>query len=102
MAYSLVWMDPGTRRALEALGLAVKHARRQAGMSQMGLERSSGVDQTTISRFERGLAPSLAAVKLVEMSLGLRGAFPLGECPHDHACRWRDRDLSEERITSFF
>jgi transcriptional regulator with XRE-family HTH domain len=82
-------MDPNVRDALEALGLAVRWARRQAGLSQEALERSSEVDQTTISRFERGLAPSFSAVKLVQLGLGLRGALPLGVCPHDHTCRWR-------------
>jgi predicted XRE-type DNA-binding protein len=100
MSYSLVKMDPRTREALEALGLAVRHARGQAGLSQEGLERWSGVDQTTISRFERGLAPSFSAVKLVMLSLGMQGAFPLGVCPHDHACRWRSRDRSPPRLSS--
>jgi transcriptional regulator with XRE-family HTH domain len=93
-------MTPATRNALEAFGLAVRHARRQAGLSQMGLERWSGVDQTTISRFERGLAPSMSAVKLVELSLGLHGTLPLGECPHDHACRWQRTDASSPRAAS--
>jgi hypothetical protein len=100
MGYSLHSMNPATRRALEALGLAVRHARGQTGLSQMSLEGWSGVDQTTISRFERGLAPSLSAVKLVDLSLGLRGALPLGECPHDHVCRWHRTDASPQRATS--
>jgi DNA-binding XRE family transcriptional regulator len=98
--YSLIDMDPRVRDALEALGLAVKHARGQAGMSQDGLERSSGVDQSSISRFERGLAPSFSAVKLVQLSLGMRGAFPLGVCPHDHTCRWHLRMTSDSATMS--
>jgi hypothetical protein len=94
VAYKLIAMEPKLRQALEALGLAVRYARSRAGISQDILERLSEVDQSAISRFERGLAPSFSAVKLVSLSLALRGALPLGVCPHDHTCPWRPPELA--------
>jgi len=47
------------RLALEELGSQVVRARRQHGSSQRGLERATGIDQSTISRIEHGQASGL-------------------------------------------
>lgn len=56
----------------ERLGLAVLRLRLYRGWSQAMLERVSGVDQTLISRFERGKVPGLAMRRLYAMLKALR------------------------------
>jgi len=51
-------------RALAKVGRAVLRLRLYRGWSQLDLERSSGVDQTTISRLERGVQRGLCIRKL--------------------------------------
>jgi len=51
----------------ERLGLALLRLRMYRGWSQAMLERVSGVDQTLISRFERGKVPGLAMRRLYAM-----------------------------------
>jgi transcriptional regulator with XRE-family HTH domain len=79
-----VWPDP---RAI-AFGRSLRRARLMAGMTQQHLSVKSGVSQSVISRFERGLAPGMSTERLIIISdvLGLR--MPLGFCPHDHDCPW--------------
>ncbi len=73
MPYLLPEADPRIVDAVSTLGRAVRLAWLDLGLSQEALEALAGVDQTAISRLERGLAPH----------------FPVGACPHDHPCRWR-------------
>ena len=47
------------RDALEALGRAVRFARQQSSLTQRELEALTGVDQTAISRMERGVVQSI-------------------------------------------
>jgi transcriptional regulator with XRE-family HTH domain len=54
------------------LGLAVLRLRLYRGWSQVMLERVSGVDQTLISRFERGKVPGLAMRRLYAILTALR------------------------------
>ena len=54
--------DPG----VVAFGRTLLATRRQRRLSQMALEHRSGVDQTTISRIERGLVPN-TPVRLLEL-----------------------------------
>jgi transcriptional regulator with XRE-family HTH domain len=57
-----VWdrpVDDDARSALEELGRQVLGARRHSGSSQRGLERATGIDQSTISRIEHGRATGL-------------------------------------------
>lgn len=57
--------DPDSRpRAMAKIGRAVLRLRLYMGWSQMDLERSSGVDQTTISRLERGKQRGLSVRRL--------------------------------------
>ncbi len=58
-------------------------------MTQMRLEELSGVDQTMISRLERGRAPAASLYKLLRLQAILGAELPLGYCPHDHDCPWR-------------
>lgn len=57
--------EPEIESLMRALGADIRRARWQAGISQSGLEVLSGVDQTTISRLENGIAPGLRLVRLV-------------------------------------
>lgn len=62
------------RRAdvLARMGRAQLRLRLFRGWSQQDLERSSGVDQTTISRFERGRQSGLSIQRLAAMLEALR------------------------------
>lgn len=57
--------------ALVALGRAVELARARRHISQEMLEARSGIDQSTISRFERGLAPGLRLDRVAQILAGL-------------------------------
>ena len=59
MPYHARTPHPATARLLRTVGFLGRNLRVAEGLSQRELERLSGVDQTTISRFERGLAPGL-------------------------------------------
>jgi ribosome-binding protein aMBF1 (putative translation factor) len=49
---------------LDVIGRMVLDGRRRANLSQGQLERMSGVDQTTISRLERGRLPGISLSRL--------------------------------------
>jgi transcriptional regulator with XRE-family HTH domain len=57
--------------ALLAIGRQVRDARAAAGISQTTLEKLTGLDQTTISRVERGRAPRLPLVRLARLFAAL-------------------------------
>jgi transcriptional regulator with XRE-family HTH domain len=59
--------------ALLEFGHAIRRAREEAGLTQRDLERRTGIDQTRISRLERGLAPAMRADRIarVVVELGL-------------------------------
>jgi ribosome-binding protein aMBF1 (putative translation factor) len=65
--------DPETRAALDRLGAQVKELRATMGWSQRDLAARCRVDQGTISRFERGLAPGVRAVSVARMIRALDG-----------------------------
>ncbi len=80
------------RRLLRRFGVEFRRCRLYAGLSQVELARRSGVSQSTISRIERGKAPSAAMFKLVKISHAMGHGFPLGFCPHPHFCSWSRLD----------
>ncbi|MGK2851078.1 MAG: helix-turn-helix domain-containing protein [Candidatus Limnocylindrales bacterium] len=50
-----IWVrDPLAQPGMVLLGAALKRRRLKLGLSQTRLERMTGIDQTTISRFENG------------------------------------------------
>lgn len=70
---------------VDVVGRMVLDARRRANLTQGQLERMSGVDQTTISRLERGRLPGITLGRLaailgaLALALGGRGVtFVLG------------------------
>jgi len=79
-----VWPDP----RVIATGRALKRARLMAGLSQSQLAVKSGISQSVISRFERGLAPGMSVERLTVLSEAVGWRFPIGFCPHDHDCKW--------------
>ncbi|HEX5012864.1 MAG TPA: helix-turn-helix transcriptional regulator [Candidatus Limnocylindrales bacterium] len=60
-----------TRDGLEILGRALYEARRVAGVTQRQLGEMVGVDQSTISRLERGRLTGLRLTKLALIISGL-------------------------------
>jgi transcriptional regulator with XRE-family HTH domain len=82
MPYTTELRDESARRALTWIGDAVKRARHARGLSQHALARQCGVDQGTISRLERGLAPgmrieSLARILRVVFAIDMRTDGPI-------------------------
>jgi transcriptional regulator with XRE-family HTH domain len=66
-------------KAIEKIGRAVLRLRLYRGWSQMDLERGSGVDQTTISRLERGVHRGLSIWRLA----AILDALHVGEVVFD-------------------
>ena len=65
---------PHERRVIGAqvaLGRAIQRARMSQLLSQEALEARSKIDQSTISRLERGLAPGLRLDRLAQVLAGL-------------------------------
>lgn len=76
------WLDrnPQAQRGAASIGRALHDARLRARISQRRLEDATGVDQTTISRLERGIAPGLRLERLGQIVEALGGDIAL--CPH--------------------
>jgi DNA-binding XRE family transcriptional regulator len=79
-----IWPEP----LAVALGGLVRRARLYAGLSQQQVAARSGVSQSVISRFERGLAPGMSVERLIRIADAIGPSLPLGFCPHDHVCAW--------------
>ncbi len=89
--------DPRVLDGLVLLGSAIRRARHELGLSQDRLEQLSGIDQSTISRLERGLAPKTPVHRLVSLGIVLRSSLALGFCPHDHPCAWQPTEPPDQR-----
>jgi transcriptional regulator with XRE-family HTH domain len=81
-------MSDHDARALAILGRAVGMARRDRAWTQRELEERSGVDQTTISRIERGRIRGTELIRFAWIAWALGDALPLGGCPHQHRCAY--------------
>lgn len=79
----------GAEEAIEAFGQRLREGRYRASMTQMSLEWRSGVDQSLISRLERGKAPHASLERVIRLGQALGSSFPLGYCPHEHRCFYR-------------
>ena len=66
-------MDPASQIALERFGAWIRERRLQAQLSQAQLERRSGLDQTAISRLERGRLGGLRLHRLAAVFAALDG-----------------------------
>jgi phage repressor protein C with HTH and peptisase S24 domain len=75
------YVDPSSPDALKRIGSGIAAARRAHGLSQLPLERLSGVDQTTISRLEYGLAPGIRLERLARIAAALRRVRPARRDP---------------------
>jgi transcriptional regulator with XRE-family HTH domain len=84
MAYTIRLLDPKTVAFMKAVGRQVFFARVGQGLSQRHLEHLCGVDQTTISRLERGLAPGLRLERLATIMavLGIGELRPTWNLPN--------------------
>ncbi|HEY7023541.1 MAG TPA: helix-turn-helix transcriptional regulator [Candidatus Limnocylindrales bacterium] len=94
--------DPMGAAETAGIGLLGRYLRRSrllADLTQQQLADKAGVSQSMVSRAERGLAPSMAVVRLVRMLQPLARLFPFGVCPHDHNCPWQPVKPVEESIS---
>jgi transcriptional regulator with XRE-family HTH domain len=74
--------------ALEELGSAVRDARQRAGLSQRHLEALSGVNQSAISRMERGRVPGMRLDKLARIAMVLGELLLVPADPADRGDAW--------------
>jgi len=79
---------------LEEFGLRLRDSRKRLGLSQLALEEQSGVDQTMISRLERGKAARCPVYRILALEQALGRDFSLAVCPHDHRCVYRPPGVS--------
>jgi len=68
------------------VGERFRRGRRQVGLSQRRVASRSGISQSEISRFERGMTPGMSAYRVFAIALALGPRFPFGSCPHEHRC----------------
>jgi transcriptional regulator with XRE-family HTH domain len=87
MAYVAQSGDPRTVGFLKSVGRQVFFARIWQGLSQRQLEYLCRVDQSTISRLERGLAPGLRLERLAAIRAVLGIADLRATSPHPDARR---------------
>jgi transcriptional regulator with XRE-family HTH domain len=71
MPYTFRGHDRRVIGAQVALGHAIQRARASQLLSQEALEARSSIDQSTISRLERGVAPGLRLDRLAQILAGL-------------------------------
>jgi DNA-binding Xre family transcriptional regulator len=64
---------PEVQLGFEILGAAVKRRRIVLGWSQRELERASGVDQTIISRLERGILRGIRFSRFARLVAAMNG-----------------------------
>jgi transcriptional regulator with XRE-family HTH domain len=65
--------DPITQDGVEAIGADIRRLRLAAGVTQRELEELAGLDQTTISRIERGLMPTLRLHRYARLRAAVEG-----------------------------
>ena len=87
--------EPQVQRGMELIGAAARRARRRHRWSQRDLEARTGIDQTTISRFENGIRCGMRWSRfatLVAVLDGLDFGIP-GQTPEP--VRWTRRSWIE-------
>jgi len=67
-------IQPEVANELVRIGAEAYEWRRQAGLTQRALEALTGLDQTTISKFERGKLPGLRLHHVARIRLACRTA----------------------------
>ena len=72
MPWQIEDLDPETRAGLLLLGEAFARLRSSRGISQRGLANMVGISQSSISRFEAGIAPGMRARRMARMLCVLR------------------------------
>ena len=87
---SVYLLTPEVQAGLDVIGAELKRMRLAADVTQIELEQVAGLDQSTISRVERGLAPRLTLYKYAWLLAALQGRF--GAIPRRPDRRRRRRD----------
>ena len=72
MPWQIEDLDPETRAGLLLLGEAFARLRSSRGISQRGLANMVDLSQSSISRFEAGIAPGMRARRMARMLAVLR------------------------------
>jgi transcriptional regulator with XRE-family HTH domain len=78
------------QRGWELLGLAVKRRRVAMGWSQRDLQRASGLNQSAISRLERGILSGIRFSTFARLVAAMNGLDPDGPRPPLRGSHWWD------------
>ena len=70
------------------VGARFRNGREVRKLTQRQVADMSGISQSVVSRFERGLVRRASAERIVRIALVLGPSFPFGFCPHDDGCPW--------------
>ena len=92
MPWQIEDLDPETRAGLLLLGEAFARLRSSRGITQRGLANMVDLSQSSISRFEAGIAPGMRARRMARMLAVLRAgpdslSLPRSMCMCPHAVR---------------
>jgi hypothetical protein len=68
-------LSPEVQAGLDAMGADIRQLRVAAELTQRDLEELAWMDQSRISRFERGLLPRLPLHRYVRLRLAVEGRF---------------------------
>jgi DNA-binding Xre family transcriptional regulator len=81
---------PEVQRGWELLGLAVKRRRVALGWSQRDLQRASGLNQSVISRLERGILSGIRFSTFARLVAAMNGLDLERPHPPQRAPHWWD------------
>ena len=70
---NVYFLTPEVQAGLDVIGAELKRMRLAADVTQIELEEVARLDQTTISRVERGLMPRLTLYKYARLLAALEG-----------------------------
>ena len=74
--------------AMSEMGARIRIGRLNAGLSQRAVAERAGVSQSEVSRLERGQGGNISTYRFVNICFAIGPAFPVGNCPHNHACTY--------------
>lgn len=82
-----------------AVGRYLIRSRKYVEQTQRELSQEADVSQSMVSRLERGRASATPLANFLKVGSALGRLFPLGFCPHDHACAWQPIRPPEQRTS---
>jgi transcriptional regulator with XRE-family HTH domain len=89
-------LPPEVRAGLDLIGAEIRQMRLAADATQEELGELAGLDQSSISRVERGLMPSLSLYRYARLRMAAEGRFgPIRRRPRRRPGRRASRERSD-------